>query len=238
MKNILSHKKVLITGANGGLGAAIAKELAALKCHLFLTARNHSSLERLAGNLHAISPAIEIFSADLTKETELKELEKKVRSTFQSIDILINCAGVFPVASIADSTLEEFDACFALNVRAPFFLAKAFLPDMMTRQWGRVVNIGSSSAFSGFKDTSIYCASKHALLGLSRALYQEMRDSNVRVISINPGSIKTEMGKKSDDQEFSTFLNPEDIAKYLIFSIAIDSELIAEEIRLNRFVIR
>ena len=108
----------------------------------------------------------------------------------------------------------------------------------MTRQWGRVVNIGSSSAFSGFKDTSIYCASKHALLGLSRALYQEMRDSNVRVISINPGSIKTEMGKKSDDQEFSTFLNPEDIAKYLIFSIAIDSELIAEEIRLNRFVIR
>ncbi|MBX9577423.1 MAG: SDR family oxidoreductase [Chthoniobacterales bacterium] len=238
MKNILSHKKVLITGANGGLGVAIAKELATLKCHLFLTARNRSSLEQLASDLHEISPEVEIFSADLTKEIELKELEKKVRSTFQSIDILINCAGVFPVASISESTLEEFDACFALNVRAPFFLSKAFLPDMMTRQWGRVVNIGSSSAFSGFKDTSIYCASKHALLGLSRALYQEMRDSNVRVISINPGSIKTEMGKKSDDQEFSTFLNPEDIAKYLAFSIAIDSELIAEEIRLNRFVIR
>ncbi len=238
MKNILHGKKVLITGASGGLGAAIAKELGTLKCHLFLTGRKHSALEEVAKELSKSTHEVKIFSADLAKENEILALEKEVRKTFQSIDILINCAGVFPVASIAETTLEDFDRCFALNVRAPFYLSKLFLPDMIAQQWGRIVNIGSSSAFSGFKNTAIYCASKHALLGLSRALYQEAKEHNVRVISLNPGSIKTEMGKKSSDQEFDTFMDPDEIAQYLAFTIAWNSEMVAEEIRLNRFVMK
>lgn len=238
MKNILCGKKVLITGATGGLGAAISKELGSLECSLFLTGRNRSALETLEQDLSSMAPEIKIFPADLAKKEEMLILEKEVRKTFQSIDVLINCAGVFPVAPIEEATLEEFDACFALNVRAPFFLSKLFLPDMIVQRWGRIVNIGSSSAFNGFKNTSTYCASKHALLGLSRALYQEAREHNVRVVSIHPGSIKTEMGKKVVGQEFKTFLDPKEIAKYLVFNISFDSELVSEEVRLNRLVIQ
>ncbi len=76
---------------------------------------------------------------------------------------------------------------------------------MVKNKWGRIVNVGSSSAYSGFRETSIYCASKHAILGLSRAIYNELKDYNVRTFCISPGSIKTEMGKQVKNQKFDTF---------------------------------
>jgi short-subunit dehydrogenase len=105
---------------------------------------------------------------------------------------------------------------------------------MIKNRWGRIINIGSSSSYSGFKNGSIYCSSKHAVLGLSRALHDELKSKNVRTFCISPGSIKTEMGKISKEQNFETFLNPKEIAKYLVFIISFDSELISDEIRLNR----
>lgn len=149
---------------------------------------------------------------------------------------MINCAGVFPNSFLNDSTIEEFENCFNINVKAPFLLCKEFSKQMIHNKWGRIVNIGSSSSYEGYKKTSVYCASKHALLGLSRSLLDELKEYNVRTFCISPGSIKTEMANVLVEQDYSTFIDPKEVAELIIYLISFDKEMITEEIRLNRII--
>ena len=135
---------------------------------------------------------------------------------------------------VKENKIPKSYEIFKINVRAPFIFSKEFSKDMKKSKWGRIVNIGSSSAYNGFKNSIAYCSSKHALLGFSRALFSELKENNVRVYSISPGSTQTKMGKLSKDQKFETFLKPEEIAEYVEFVISFDKQLVSEEIRLNR----
>jgi NAD(P)-dependent dehydrogenase (short-subunit alcohol dehydrogenase family) len=165
-------------------------------------------------------------------------LIESAKARMGQIDILINCAGIFVPKSLDDLRLEDFELSFHINVRAPFLLTKAFAPDMVRNGWGRIVNIASSSAYAGFRDTSVYCASKHALLGFSRSIYQELKQHNVRTFCVSPGSIKSEMGRQVRNQNFETYIDPQEIAEYITFMIAFDSAMISEEVRLNRLQIQ
>jgi short-subunit dehydrogenase len=237
MTSILNGKTCFLTGASGGLGEEIAKELANHKCNLFLTGRDDEKLIKLKETIESsIDNKIQIDyqTGDLNNLDDIRNIISSARNSFDRYDILINSAGMFLIESINKSTLEEFEKMFNVNVRAPFIFSKTFSEDMIKNNWGRIVNIGSSSSYSGFKDGSIYCSSKHAILGLSRTLEKELKPNNVRTYCISPGSIKTDMGKISKDQNFETFLNPIEIAKYLVFIISFDNELISDEIRLNR----
>ena len=239
MRNIkLQGKNALITGASGGLGSEIAIEFAKLGCNLYLTGRDAKKLAQIKHELSSYDIKIEYGVGDLSCVEEVYALIDNIREKLTRVDILVNCAGVFLVNFLEDSTLEDFEASFSLNVRAPFLFCKAFTEGMVERNWGRIVNIGSSSAYSGFSETAIYCASKHALLGLSRALHDELKPYNVRTFFIAPGSIKTEMGKKVKNQTFETFIDPKEIAEYVSFVISFDAELVSEEIRLNRMVVK
>ena len=165
---------------------------------------------------------------------EIQKLIEKVKSTFANIDVLVNCAGVFPVKLLSDSTVEDFENCFSVNVKAAFVLCKEFSQGMISKKWGRIVNIASSSAYAGFKNTSIYCSSKHALLGLSRSLHSELKEYNVRTFCVSPGSIKTPMGKSVTGQNYETFLNPSEIAELIVHLVSFDNEMISQEIQLSR----
>jgi len=236
-KNILENKNCLITGATGGLGQEIAKQLLANNCNLFLTAKTEKRLKKLKNELETYNHnkcKISYHSGNLSNLNHIKKIISKVRKDLGSIDILINCAGVFMSKSISQSTLDDFQKVYDVNIRTPFMFCKEFSKDMIKKRWGRIVNIGSSSSYSGFKNGSIYCSSKHAILGLSRTLFNELKSYNVRSFCISPGSIKSKMGKLSKDQDFNTFLDPSDIAKYIEFIIKFDKDLISEEIRLNR----
>ena len=224
---MLNNKNVLITGASGGVGKQFAKQLSNSGCNLFLTGTNETKLKYIAKNTSSFYKV-----CDLSKD--INSLISSVRDTIKTIDILINCAGVFITKSIKDSTDEDFRKSFDINVRAPFLLIKEFSNDMVKNNWGRIVNIGSSSSYSGYPNTSIYCSSKHALLGLSRSAYSEFIDNNIRTYCFSPGSIKTEMGKKVKGQDFSTFINPDELCQYIINSISYDSDMITEEVRFNR----
>ncbi len=236
MNQILRGKNCLITGATGGLGKEIAKEFAKNGCNLFLTGRNNDKLNSLKNELENSVNEIKIDfeDADLSDDGEIQKLIEKVKSTFANIDILVNCAGVFPVKSLSDSTVEDFEKCFSVNVKAAFVLCKEFSQGMITKKWGRIVNIASSSAYAGFKNTSIYCSSKHALLGLSRSLHSELKEYNVRTFCVSPGSIKTPMGKSVTGQNYETFLNPSEVAELIVRLISFDSEMISQEIQLHR----
>ena len=141
---------------------------------------------------------------------------------------------MFPVKLLSDSTIEDFEKCFGVNVKAAFVLCKEFSQGMISKKWGRIVNIASSSAYAGFKNTSIYCSSKHALLGLSRSLHSELKEHNVRTFCVSPGSIKTPMGKSVIGQNYETFLNPNEIAELIVRLVSFDNEMISQEIQLSR----
>jgi short-subunit dehydrogenase len=227
-------KNCLIVGASGGIGNAITKKLAEQSYNLFLIGKNENKLLKLKKKIEKKDIIVEIESVDLTDEKQIDRSIKKIRKTFGKIDILINTSGVFLIKSIDKTTIEEFEESFKINVRAPFIFSKEFSKDMKKSKWGRIVNIGSSSAYNGFKNSTVYCSSKHALLGFSRALFSELKDDNIRVYTISPGSTQTKMGKISKDQKFETFLEPKEIADYVAFVIGFDKQLISEEIRLNR----
>ena len=231
-------KNCLIIGASGGIGNAITKKLAKENYNLFLIGKNKNKLLKLKKEIKKDDIKVEIESVDLTNEKQIDRSIKKIRKTFGKIDILINTSGIFLIKSIDKTTIEEFEESYKINVRAPFIFSKEFSKDMKKSKWGRIVNIGSSSAYNGFKNSTAYCSSKHALLGFSRALFSELKDSNVRIYSISPGSTQTKMGKLSKDQDFETFLEPKEIADYVTFVIGFNKQLISEEIRLNRMQIK
>ena len=233
MTSTLHGKRCLVTGGSRGLGNAIAKELKAAGALVFLTARDPILLEAAASDL-----GVPWASADLSDPGDVEQMADEVERVIGGVDILVNAAGVFPVLAVGETSILEFDKCMAVNVRAPFQLARRCIPGMVQRGWGRILNIASSSAYSGFKNTSAYCASKHALLGLSRALHDELKSSNVRVQCVSPGSIKTDMGKQVVGQDFDTFLDPNDVAGMVLNVLALDGSMIVDELRLSRAIIR
>ena len=236
----LKNKNCLITGATGGIGKEVSIQLADQSCNLFLTGRNKKKLESLKKLLIKNNPDINIEykEGDLTRLSNIKNIVTNAKHHFGNIDILINCAGIFMIKSIGKSTVEDFDKSINLNVRVPFILSREFSKDMVSKKWGRIVLIGSSSSYSGFENGSVYCASKHSILGLSRALNIELKKKNVRVMCISPSSTKTNMGKISVDQDFNTFLNPKEVAEYIIFILSFDNEMSIDESRLNRMIMK
>ena len=242
MKNeILKNKNCLITGSTGGLGREIVIELAKKGCNLFLVGTNRKKLETLKSKLENNNNNIIIKYQilDLRNDDEINLLVKKIRQEFLHIDILVNCAGIFPVNEINNSTIEEYDSCMSLNVRAPFILSKEFSKDMIKNGWGRIVNIASSGAYNGLKNTLIYRSSKHALLGMSRSLYNELKEHNVRIFCVSPGPIKTDMGKdiiqkENPNENYESFMNPKEVAEFITFVINFDNNLVSPEIRLGR----
>jgi len=233
----LRNKNVLITGASGGLGSALAVEYAKEGCNLILTGRNYDKLQWVKKEiLKASNVQIECLQAALDNEAAVYNLINKTKQTVGQVDILVNCAGVFPIQSITDMTLEKYRECMDINLTAPFILIKEFSKEMIENQWGQIINIASSSAYGGSPNTSIYCASKHALLGLSRSLHKELKSHNIRVLCVSPGSIQTEMGRDVEKlgQHYDTFIDPQELASYVVFNSRLDGHMISEEIRLNR----
>ena len=240
MNENLKGKNCLITGATGGLGKEIAKEFVNNDCNVFLTGKDTKKLSSLKNELeNDIGIKIHFKNADLSNTHEIEKLIKEVRTSFSNIDILVNCAGIFPVKLLSESKIEDFEKCFNINIKAAFILCKEFSQEMVSKKWGRIVNIGSSGAYNGKKKTIIYRASKHALLGLSRSLHDELKEYNVRTFCISPGPIKTSMGKEiieneNPNERFDSFMNPKEIAEFIVYTISFDNEMVSEEIRLSR----
>jgi NAD(P)-dependent dehydrogenase (short-subunit alcohol dehydrogenase family) len=208
---------------------------------MYLTSRTPDALRALAAELdrgaaggESGTPKVEWGAADLRTPDAARDVVARARAALGGIDILVNNAGVFMARPFSECSLDDYDAVFDVNVRAPFLLAREVVPEMAERGWGRIVNIGSSSSYAGFAGSGIYCASKHALLGLSRALHDEYKERGVRTFCISPGSIKTAMGEKVPRQTYDTFIEPSEIAEYVAFVIGFDSTMVSEEVRLNR----
>ena len=234
----LKGKCAFVSGATGGIGKAIAVTLAKVGCDLFLTSTTDSSLQLIVDTCKEYDVRVEACSGDLSNEKDIYNIIKRAKENFKGIDILVNSAGIFPNESLSAIDDKSYSKVMDINFRSAFIFTREFSKYMSKKEWGRIVNIGSSSAYTGFGGTSLYCATKHALLGFSRAIHDELKRFNVRSYYISPSSTQSKMGVATKGQDYSTFLDPDDIAKYVVFTISFNGNAVSEEIFLKRMITR
>lgn len=236
------NKNVIITGATGGLGRALSIAYYSAGYNLCLLGRSADKLATLKQDLHRfkLENTVSIYECDLVNNDDIYNACEKIKKDFESIHIIINCAGIFPFGSVEKTTLPDFARCMQINVTAPFFITRSFIGLMKKNKYGKIINIASSSAYGGGPNTSIYCASKHALLGLSRSWFKEFREHGIKVFCVSPGSIQTEMGKEVEKlgQIYDTFMTPKEVAEYILSATSFEGHMISEEIRLNRMFVQ
>ena len=184
----LVGKTALVTGGGRGIGRAIAERLASAGAKVFVCGRTAADLEVVAGAIGGEARVVDLLDRAATARLAQALLERHGR-----IDVLVNNAGIAESAPLAATTDEAFDRTMALNVTAPFVLARALVPAMVTAGWGRVVNVASNAGLVGYAYTAAYCASKHALVGLTRALAVELATTGVTVNAVCPGFVDTEL---------------------------------------------
>jgi 3-oxoacyl-[acyl-carrier protein] reductase len=235
MNNVLKGKTAFITGASRGIGKAIVHALARKGMKVSICGRSLERVEALAEDIKPHADAVTVNQVDLTNEEQLQQAIKKTRQELGSIELLVNCAGVFTRGDILDLSVEEWDSCIELNLRVPFLLCKEVIPDMITAGWGRIINIGSTSSYDGFAGSGAYCASKHALLGLSRTLYNELSSKNIRVHIVSPGTVDTEMIKDLNVHNPATLISPDVVADMVALLASQSGRGILGEVKINRF---
>ena len=226
---------VLLTGANGGLGSELADKISEYCKKIILFGRNKKSLLKLKNKLEAKHTSViyKEYPINLNSKDGVMEAINLINKE-NRINVLINCVAKFSVKSIIQSSYRDLNSDFHLNFFAPFMIAKECSKKMLKLKKGVILNIGSSSSYAASPDTAIYSSSKHALLGMSRAFQAELGDRGIRSIFVAPGSIQTKMGKKVKNQDYSTFIEPKNLADFLVSLILQDKNMIINEVKINR----
>lgn len=190
-------KTVLITGASRGIGAAAAKEFSKKGWHVVINYnKNKEKALALAKELSAT-----VVQADISKSDEVLNMYSSLKGQGIHVDAIVNNAGVSSSGLFVDISESEWDEMFAINTKGAFLVTKAFLPDMLSRQSGSIVNISSIWGETGAAAEVCYSASKAALIGMTKALAKELAPSGIRVNCVCPGCIDTDMNKCYSDEE-------------------------------------
>lgn len=187
----VSGKVVVITGASLGIGCAIAKLFAAQGARLVLSGRNKKRLEDVARSLQRSNSDILSVTADISKPAGMKKITDAAYKKFKRIDIFINNAGVGIKKPIEKMTEQEFDQIFDTNLKAVYRCFRLVLPRMRKQGGGQIINISSGASRDGLPEMAAYSASKAALNILSEAVAGEVRNDNIKVSVLAPGSTET-----------------------------------------------
>lgn len=216
----LNGKRALITGASRGIGLAITEALAAEGIKTFITARDEKGLSVLAARLNQAGGNIGHYHADLADPAQIATMFATGIDFLGGIDILINNAGIGVQSPVVDLSLDSWEVMSAVNMRAPFILSKLAAPIMVAQKSGYIINIGSGASQTPIANYAAYCATKHGLLGFSESLALELREQNVKVSIILPGSTATYFGGGTPEGKLSSkpgILRPEDVADSVLY---------------------
>jgi NADP-dependent 3-hydroxy acid dehydrogenase YdfG len=233
---MLRDARVLVTGASRGIGAAIARTLAAAGARTLLVARGERTLQAVASSL----PGASAFGADLSRAAAIAALVEAAPGLLGGpVDILINNAGIFAVAPVPDTDDVTIDTMLGLNLAAPFRLLRAFLPSMRAAGRGHVVTIGSVADRVAFAENGLYAATKFGGRALHEVVRQELRGSGVRATLISPGPTDTPLWDPIGPDERPGFtpraamLAPEAVADAVLWAVTRGATVNIDELRLS-----
>jgi 3-hydroxybutyrate dehydrogenase len=194
----LQGRSAVITGSTSGIGLAIARAFAAEGANVMLNGfGDAAAIEALrAGIEKSHGVKARYHGADMTKPAEIRELVARAESELGAVDILVNNAGIQHVSPIDQFPEERWDAIIAINLSSAFHATKAALPGMKRRRWGRIVNIASAHGLVASPNKSAYVASKHGIVGFTKAAAVETAEEGIRVNAICPGFVHTPLVQK------------------------------------------
>lgn len=223
----LKGKNALITGAGKGLGRAMAIALAEEGVNVGLIARTEADLLQLAEELKPYAVSTAIGTADVSCIDAVNIAVAKIKAELGAIDILINNAGVGAFGSFMELEPAKWEEIVKVNLFGVYYVTRAVLPEMIERKTGDIVNVSSTAGQRGAAVTSAYSASKFGLIGLSESLMQEVRKYNIRVTTLTPSTVATDMAMnlKLTDGNPDKVMQPQDFA-----------ELVVSQLKLNRRV--
>lgn len=231
----LTGKVALITGASRGIGKSIATRLSAMGMHLVVTARNDKKLELLKKELEKRGTKVHKIVADLSLPNTPKQLIDQTIQTFGRLDLLVNNAGYAVSNLFEETTLHEWDKSFAINARAPFFLCKESIHYLKKSSCATIINISSVVGRLGYEHQSVYTASKHALMGWSKVLAKETQPFGIKVHTISPGGVDTDMVRTTrSDIDTTQLIQAEEIADIVEFLLKHRGNAMIDNINVRR----
>lgn len=214
----LNNKKAIITGGGRGLGKATAVAFAKEGIDVAITGRNEAVLKTTVEELKALGVNATYAVFDVGNYDEVKSGIKQLIETLGGIDILVNNAGICYVGSFNEMPVEQWSAMIQTNVMGMYYVTKEVLPHLIQQNEGDIINISSTAGLNGNPNISGYCASKFAVIGLSESLMKEVRKHNIRVNTLTPSTIETDMTLELGMMEKGSehILQPEDFAELIV----------------------
>jgi 3-oxoacyl-[acyl-carrier protein] reductase len=230
----LNGRVAVVTGGSTGIGRAIATRLAGEGCRVAVCARSEDTLREAEAAIRAAGGEALAVAADVGREDEVARLRDEVASKLGPASILVNNAGIGVFGSILDLGTADYDRVFDTNVKGVFLCTRAFAPDMVEAGDGVIVNVASLAGKNSFAGGSIYAASKHAVLGMSKCAMLDLRSKGVRVLAICPGSVATPFfdgtGHTPDPAKV---LGAEDVAETVLHAVRMSDRGTLSEIEIR-----
>ena len=220
----MNNKTAVVSGASGGIGIAVSKALYNAGYNIVLLYNKNK--KPLEDEFSTDDKKILMIQGDLSKECDILKIKEEVYATFHGVDVIVNNAGISLIKFFDETTCEEWDRVFDVNVKSAFMLTKAFIPEMINRKSGNIINISSMWGISGASMEVCYSASKAAMIGMSKALAKELGPSGINVNVIAPGVIETKMNEHISKEDMDVLIEdtpinrigkPEDIANAVMF---------------------
>lgn len=227
MENI-KGKVALVTGAGRGIGKATSIALAKEGVHIALIGRTQDNVDAVAKELEGYGVKTVAIAADVTNLQQIEAAVEKINATLGSIDILVNNAGISKFGKFLELTPEEFFNIINVNVMGVYNVTRAVLPQMLERNAGEIINISSTAGQKGAPVTSAYSASKAAVIGMSESLMMEVRKSDIRVVTLTPSTVATDMAVELNltDGNTEKVMQPEDLAELIVTSVKLPKRVV------------
>lgn len=226
----IDGKIILVTGGARGLGEAICRELSAAGAHVLLADIRMDLAEQAAQQMRSNGGKVDPVQLDLTDDHQIQAAVEQIKQQYGRIDVLINNAGIDKTVSIEEMTVEDWDCILAVNLRAPFLLARQVLPIMRQQGRGYIINVSSTAAKRAWPNASAYHASKWGLLGFSHALLTEARPHNIKVTALIPGGMRTPfLLDRFPEIDINTLQDPKNVAETIRFLLSMPEETVIPE---------
>jgi NAD(P)-dependent dehydrogenase (short-subunit alcohol dehydrogenase family) len=204
----LKDRVAIVTGGGRGIGREIALLFAGEGAKVAVTARSSDQLSQVVEDIARNGGEAVGVSADVSREEDAKKIVQETMERFGGIDILVNNAGILKAAPFVAFESEEWRRVIEVNLMGTFYCTKAVAPILIERGWGRIINIASRAGKIGVPYVTAYVASKHAVVGFTKALAEELAPFNVTVNAVCPGTVKTEMVPKTVQERIGELLIP------------------------------
>ena len=219
----------VVTGGGQGIGAAVARALAAEGAAIVVAARRADPIEKVAAEIRAAGGKAWAVPCDVTDPASVHALAQAAARRAGIVDILVNNAGAAHSAPLAKTTLEDWNRVLAVNATGTFLCTQAFLPPMVLRKQGSVVNVASVAGLAGARYIGAYAAAKHAVIGLTRSVAAELEGTGVTCNAVCPGFVDTEMTQESVARVVAKTGKPADEALAAMLASASQARLITPD---------